>query len=393
MHLPTPSTLDLLIPMACRILVFSILVLFIASAPATARAFETSAREAILIDVSTGTVLFEKDADEPMYPSSMTKMMTMYLVFDALAQGNLALDDTLPVSEEAWRMGGSKMFVEVNTRVPVEDLIRGVVVQSGNDATIVLAEGLAGSEAAFAEKMTDKAHEIGMTSSNFRNASGWPDPEHVTTARDLATLAIRTIEDFPQYYPYYSETSFTFSDIEQSNRNPLLYANMGADGLKTGHTELAGYGLTASAVRDGRRLVLVINGVDSTTARAQEGERILEWGFREFDAYALLDAGETVTDADVWLGDQSTVPLVLADDLHITMSRDARRDMVVKAVYQGPIPAPIAQGTPVATLVIEAPGLQTVELPLLAGQDVGELSMFSRVGAAISYLVFGPAGP
>ena len=379
--------------MVCRILASATLLLALSSLPAAAELAETSAREAILIDASTGTVLFEKNADEPTYPSSMTKMMTMYLVFEALAEGHLALDDTLPVSEEAWRMGGSKMFVEVDTRVSVEDLIQGVVVQSGNDATIVLAEGLAGSEAAFAEKMTEKAHELGMTSSNYRNASGWPDPEHVTTVRDLATIAIRTIEDFPQYYPYYAETSFTYSDIEQSNRNPLLYANMGADGLKTGHTEDAGYGLTASAIRDGRRLVLVINGVESSEVRAREGERLLEWGFRETDAYDLLGAGETVTDAEVWLGDSSTVPLVLADDLKITMSRDGRRDMVATAVYQGPIPAPIVKGMPIATLVIEAPGMPTVEEPLLAGEDVGELSMFSRVGAAISYLVFGPGGP
>ena len=379
--------------MVCRILASAILLLALSSLPVAAELVETSAREAILIDASTGTVLFEKNADEPTYPSSMTKMMTMYLVFEALAEGHLALDDTLPVSEEAWRMGGSKMFVEVDTRVSVEDLIQGVVVQSGNDATIVLAEGLAGSEAAFAEKMTEKAHELGMTSSNYRNASGWPDPEHVTTVRDLATIAIRTIEDFPQYYPYYAETSFTYSDIEQSNRNPLLYANMGADGLKTGHTEDAGYGLTASAIRDGRRLVLVINGVESSDVRAREGERLLEWGFRETDAYDLLGAGETVTDAEVWLGDSSTVPLVLADDLKITMSRDGRRDMVATAVYQGPIPAPIVKGMPIATLVIEAPGMPTVEEPLLAGEDVGELSMFSRVGAAISYLVFGPGGP
>jgi D-alanyl-D-alanine carboxypeptidase (penicillin-binding protein 5/6) len=379
--------------MSCRFLLPLLLLFVVAAAPARAQTIETSAQEAILIDASTGTVLLEKNADEAMYPSSMTKMMTMYLVFEALAEGNLALDDTLPVSEKAWRMGGSKMFVEVDTRVRVEDLIRGVVIQSGNDATIVLAEGLAGSEEAFAEKMTQKAHDLGMTSSNFRNASGWPDPDHYTTARDLAMLAMHTIEDFPQYYPYYAETSFTFSDIEQSNRNPLLYANMGADGLKTGHTEAAGYGLTASAIRDDRRLVLVINGVESSEGRAREGERLLEWGFREFDAYALLDAGETVTEAEVWLGDSSRVPLVLEDDLKITMSRDARREMVVKAVYQGPIPAPIAAGTPVATLVIEAPGLPTVERPLLAGQDVGELSMFSRVGAAISYLVFGPGGP
>lgn len=371
-------------------LIFALGLTAVLSAPA--RAMETSAREAILIDVSTGTVLFQKNADEPMYPSSMTKMMTMYLVFKRLAEGGISVTDTLPVSEHAWRMGGSKMFVEVDTRVAVEDLIRGVVIQSGNDATIVLAEGLSGSEEAFAIEMTDQAHEMGMTNSNYRNASGWPDPDHVTTARDLATLAIHTIEDFPQYYPYYAETSFTYSDIEQSNRNPLLYTNMGADGLKTGHTEAAGYGLTASAIRDGRRLVLVINGVPSSSERATEGERLLEWGFREFDAYALLEAGETVTDAEVWLGDEATVPLVLEDELVITMSREARREMVVKAVYDGPIPAPIAKGTPVAMLVLEAPGMETVEIPLLAGADVGELSMFSRLGAAISFLVFGPAG-
>ena len=373
---------------------FATLVVFFAilAFAVPTRAADTSASEAILIDMSTGTVLFQKNADEMTYPSSMTKMMTMYLVFKHLAEGGLSLDATLPVSERAWRMGGSKMFVEVDTRVGVEDLIRGVVVQSGNDATIVLAEGISGSEEAFAIEMTDQAHEMGMTNSNFRNASGWPDPEHVTTARDLATLAIRTIEDFPDYYPYYKETTFTYSDIEQSNRNPLLYTASGADGLKTGHTEAAGYGLTASAERDGRRLVLVINGVPSSEERAREAERLLEWGFREFDAYALLNAGETVTDAEVWLGDENTVPLVLEEDLIITMSREARRDMAVKAVFEGPIPAPIVKGTPVAMLVLEAPGMETIEVPLLAGADVGELSMFSRLGAAISYLVFGPSG-
>ena len=375
-----------------RVLASLIVVLAAFAALSPARANETSASEAILIDMSTGTVLFQKNADEVTYPSSMTKMMTMYLVFKKLAEGGLSLDATLPVSEKAWRMGGSKMFVEVDTRVMVEDLIRGVVIQSGNDATIVLAEGISGSEEAFAIDMTDQAHEMGMTNSNFRNASGWPDPEHVTTVRDLATLAIRTIEDFPEYYPYYAETTFTFSDIEQSNRNPLLYTASGADGLKTGHTEAAGYGLTASAERDGRRLVLVINGVESSAERAREAERLIEWGFREFDAYALLEAGETVTDAEVWLGDENTVPLVIEEDLVITMSREARREMTAKAVFEGPIPAPIVAGTPIATLVLEAPNMETIDVPLIAGADVGELSMFSRLGAAISYLVFGPSG-
>ena len=369
-------------------LLVACLAAFVVSVPA--RAFETAATEAILVDAETGAVLFEKNADEITFPSSMTKMMTIYIVFEHLADGSLSLDDELPVSEKAWRMQGSKMFVEVGNSVRVEDLIRGVVVQSGNDATVVLAEGLAGSEEAFAREMTEKAHELGMANSEFRNASGWPDPAHHTTARDLATLALRTIEDFPQYYPYYAEEVFTWNEIEQHNRNPLLYNTPGADGLKTGHTEAAGYGLTASAQRDGRRLILVLNGMSSTEERASEGQRLMEYGFREFESYDLFAADETVSEAEVWLGEEDTVPLVLGEPLSLTMSRSARQDMTVKVVYEGPIPAPIAAGQPVARLVIEAPDMPTVERPLLAGTAVPELSMLSRMGAAIGYLVFGP---
>ena len=359
-----------------------------------AHAYETAATQAILIDADTGTVLYEKNADETTFPSSMTKLMTMYLVFAHLADGSLSLDDELPVSEKAWRMQGSKMFVEVGNSVRVEDLIRGVVVQSGNDATVVLAEGLAGSEEAFAVEMTETARALGMTGSEFRNASGWPDPEHVTTARDLAILAQRTIQDFPQYYHYYAEEVFVWHDIEQHNRNPLLYNTPGADGLKTGHTEAAGYGLTASAEREGRRLILVVNGLTSTQERASEGQRLMEYGFREFETYDLFAAGETVTDADVWLGQEDSVPLVLEGPLSLTMSRSARQDMTVTVAYDGPVPAPIAAGQPIARLIVAAPEMKTVELPLLAGQAVPELSMFSRLGAAIGYLVFGaPAAP
>lgn len=371
-----------------------VLLLSVAVLAAPARAYETSAEAAILIDANSGTVLFEKNADDMTYPSSMTKMMTTYIVFSHLADGSISLDDELPVSEKAWRMQGSKMFVEVGTSVRIEDLIRGIVVQSGNDATIVLAEGLAGSEEAFAVEMTEVAHAIGMTNTQFRNASGWPDPEHVTTARDLATLALRTIQDFPQYYPYYSEEVFVWSDIEQHNRNPLLYNTPGADGLKTGHTEAAGFGLTASAERNGRRLVLVLNGLDSAQDRASEGQRLVEYGFREFETYDLFADGETVTDAEVWLGEADTVPLVLDGSLALTMSRSARKDMTVKVLYDGPIPAPIAAGQPVARLVISAPEMVTVERPLLAAEAVSELSMLGRLGASITYLVFGaPAGP
>ncbi len=355
-----------------------------------ARAYETAAAQAILIDADTGAVLFEKNADEVTFPSSMTKLMTMYLVFEHLADGSLSLDDELPVSEKAWRMQGSKMFVEVGNSVRVEDLIRGVIVQSGNDATVVLAEGLAGSEEAFAVEMTETAHELGMTNTEFRNASGWPDPEHVTTVRDLAILAQREIADFPQFYHYYAEEVFVWNDIEQHNRNPLLYNTPGADGLKTGHTEAAGYGLVASAERDGRRLILVINGTASTQERASEGQRLMEYGFREFETYDLFAQDEAVSDAEVWMGEADTVPLVLQEPLSLTMSRSARKEMEVKVVYDGPVPAPIAAGQPIAQLVITAPDMPTVERPLLAAEAVPELSLFSRLGASIGYLVFGP---
>jgi len=371
-----------------RFILAAVIAAAFLSAPA--HAFDTAATEAILLDANTGAVLYEKNADEITYPSSMTKMMTIYLVFERLADGSLSLDDELLVSEKAWRMQGSKMFVEVGKTVPVEDLLRGVVVQSGNDATVVLAEGLSGSEDAFAAEMTRRAHEIGMTASHFRNASGWPDPEHVSTARDLATLALRTVQDFPEYYPYYAEEVFTWHGIEQHNRNPLLYNTPGADGLKTGHTEAAGYGLTASAIRDGRRLVLVLNGMSSTQERANEAQRLIEDGFREFETYNLFAAGESVSEAEVWLGAADAVPLVLSEPLSLTMSRSGRQDMTVKVLYDGPIPAPIAEGQPVARLVIEAPNMPRVERPLLAGAAVPELSMLSRMGAAIGYLVFGP---
>ncbi len=357
------------------------------------QALETLAKQAILLDTVSGAVLFEKNADMLMEPSSMSKIMTVYMVFERLADGSLKLDDTLPVSEKAWRKGGSKMFVKVGTRVSVEDLLRGIIIQSGNDATIVIAEGLAGDEESFAAEMTERAHELGLVSSNFTNASGWPDEGHRVTARDLALLAKRTIENFPRYYGYYSELEFTYNDIRQGNRNPLLYKEMGADGLKTGHTKAAGYGLTASAVRDGRRLILVLNGLESAGARSREAERLIEYGFREFSNYTLFDAGETAGEADVWLGDAATVPLVIEAPLVISLTRKARRKMQVKLVYDGPIPAPIEKGARIATLTVTTPGAESFEVPLVAGAEVGKLGPLSRIGAAIGYMVWGAASP
>ncbi|MEQ8357233.1 MAG: D-alanyl-D-alanine carboxypeptidase family protein [Kiloniellaceae bacterium] len=359
------------------------------SLPASSAPIETLAEEAFLVDFDTGAVLLDKNADTRMPPSSMSKLMTAYMVFERLDDGRLSLDDKLTVSEKAWRKGGSKMFVKVGNQVRVEDLLRGVIVQSGNDACIVLAEGLAGSEEAFAEQMTVRGREIGLTGSNFTNATGWPDEDHYVTARDLAILAKRIILDYPQYYHYYAEKEFTWNDIRQGNRNPLLYMDIGADGLKTGHTEEAGFGLTASAVQNGRRLILVVNGLPSIKARADESERLMSWGFREFNNYALFKAGDTVDDAPVWLGAEDSVPLVVADDMTVTLPRNERNGMKVSVVYESPIPAPIPAGQEIAKLRVSWPGGVPVEVPLTAGSDVEQLGPFGRIAASIKFLLLG----
>jgi len=352
---------------------------------------ETAAKQMIMVDYKTGAVLAEKNADEIMPPSSMSKIMTMYVVFDHLKQGRLSLDSDIPVSEKAWRKQGSKMFVELNSRVKVEDLIRGVVVQSGNDACIALAEALYGSEEKFSEELTRRGKLMGLKNTNFTNSTGWPDDRHVTTARDLAILAKRMIADFPDYYRYYSELEYTYNDIKQGNRNPLLYKNLGADGLKTGHTEAAGYGLTASVKRDNRRLILVVNGLKSMRERAAETERLIEWGFREYENVALFKAGQPVEKAEIWLGHDKTVPMVVNDDVEVTLLRRARRDMKATVIYEKPVAAPVAAGQEIGKLRVTAPNMQSIEVPLVAQQSVERLGFLSRIGAAAQYLVFGAA--
>jgi len=353
---------------------------------------ETSAREAVMIDVATGTVLLAKNADQRTPPSSMSKLMTVYMVFDKLKRGDLQMSDELPVSPKAWRMQGSKMFVMVNSQVKVEDLLRGVIIQSGNDATVVLAEGLAGSEEAFAEQMTRKAKELGMTGSQFKNASGWPEDGHYMTVRDIATLSQHIIKDFPQYYPIYREKEFTYNKIKQGNRNPLLYDQTGADGLKTGHTEAAGYGLAASVERNGRRLILVVNGLGSMQNRADETRRLMEWGFREFENYKPFRAGETVAEADVWLGSQKTVPLIVDQDVVATLPRRVRDNAKITLRYNGPLAAPIARGATVGKITIESPDAETIEVPVKAAATVDRLGFMGRMSAAVSYLLWGTAG-
>lgn len=359
-----------------------------------AAAFETKATYAVLMDGETGAVLFEKEGDALMAPASMTKLMTMTLLFEALKEGRLTLTDKFTISENAWRRGGaasgsSTMFAEVNSRIAIEDLIRGVIVQSGNDACIAIAEGLSGSEEAFAEEMTRRAHELGLERATFRNSTGWPDPAHRMTARDLALLARHHIYDLGEYYHYYSESDFTWNGITQSNRNPLLYLGIDVDGLKTGHTNESGYGLVASAERDGRRLILVINGLGSEKERAEEGERLLQWGFREFQAYDLYAAGAVVENAPVWQGVYDLVPLVVAEEVKLILTRAARRDMSVTVNFDGPIPAPIVAGQEVGTLTVSAPDTPTRSFAVYSGANVEQIGLFGRAVSSLIQIIEG----
>ena len=377
---------------ATAIMFFAAIVLM----PGASRAIEIAAREYILIDFKTGTVLHAQNPDERMPPSSMSKLMTAYMVFDALKAGRISLDDEMTASENAWKIGGaasggSTMFLNPGDKVKIEDLLRGMIIQSGNDACIVLAENLGGSEGTFAEQMTAKAKEIGLTGSHFVNATGLPHPDHYMTPRDLTILARHIISDFPEYYSLYSETSFTYNGISQGNRNPLLYkVGSGADGLKTGHTDAAGYGLTASAIRNGRRLLLAANGMVSIKARDEETSKLMDWGFREFTNRNLFKAGDKITDAEIWLGGKASIPLIIQQDVVFTLPRAAAQSVTVKAVYDGPLPAPVEQGAQVGKLLIEAKGVDPISVPLIAGEGADRLGFFGRLKAAASYIFLGP---
>lgn len=349
---------------------------------------DTAARWAYIQDFDTGASLLEKGADEEVPPSSMTKLMTMYIVYDRLKQGRMKLEDELPVTERAWRMGGSKMFVQVGSTVKVEDLIRGVIVQSGNDACIVFAEAISGSEEQFAELMNEKAKQIGLTHSHFRNSTGWPDPEQKMSVRDIATLAGRIIREFPEFYHYDSEKTFKYNGIEQGNRNPMVQKGT-ADGLKTGHTEAGGYGVVASSIRSGRRLVMVLNGMASMRERAEESERLMDWAFANFEDVTLFTAGDVIERVPVWLGTAPTVPLVSGRSLVVTMPRNWRQRASVKVAFDTPIKAPVAKGDVLGKLTVAGQGVPAMDVPLLAGADVPKLSLPGRAMAVLSHYVTG----
>src|SRR5579863_1147230 len=350
---------------------------------------DTEAKHALIIEAETGAVLLDKGADERMPPASMSKVMTAYVVFGMLKEGRVKLTDELPVSEAAWRTGGSKMFVPLGGHITIDNLLQGMIVQSGNDACVVLAEGLAGSQGAFVDLMNQKAKEIGLTGSHFADVDGLPDPDHYSTARDLVTLALRTINDFPEYYHYYSEKDYGFNNINQGNRNPLLYKDLGADGLKTGHTEESGYSLLASLHRDNRRVVLLLSGLPTMKARAQEGERLAEWAFREFNDYQLFTAGEKVDDAEVWLGTEAKVPLTVDKDVVVTLPRKSRKDMKVTVAYDSPVSAPITKGQQIGKVTVTAPDVPPIEVPLRAAAGVDRMGAFGRMAMVAAHLIWG----
>ena len=357
----------------------------------TARAatFETPATQAILIDAATRTVLFEKNSQEHMPTSSMSKVMTMYVVFDAIKNGRLKLDDQVVISERAWRMQGSKMFVGVGKAVKVEDLIRGVIIQSGNDAAVALAEAVGGSEEQFATLMNNIAKKLGMNGSNFMNASGWPDPEHYSTAYDLSLLTYRLINDFPEFYKYYSEPSFTYNGITQGNRNPLLYKGIGADGVKTGHTDVAGYGLIGSTNKDGRRLIMVFNGLSSMQARADESTKLMVWGMQTFGLWPLYKPNDKVTEIAVWQGQVSAVPVTVAEPVSALYETADKSALKVTLNYNEPLPTPIVKGAQVGTMTVAYKAFPARTYKLIAAGDVPPMGIVGRFWSNVKLRLFG----
>ena len=358
------------------------------------QALETTARNAVLMDYDTGQILFAKDHQKMVPPASMSKLMTIYIIFSKLKDGSLSLDDTFTVSENAWRKGGaasggSTMFLNIGENVRVEDLIKGIIIQSGNDACIVAAENLAGSEEDFAVEMNKMARKIGLKNSSFANSTGLPDPNHKMSVEDLALLARRIIKEFPGYYYLFSQKTFTHNNITQGNRNPLLYSMPGADGLKTGHTEEAGFSLTASVKRGDRRLIEVMTGTKSNKERSEESGKIMNYGFREFDNYDVLEQGQKVADIPVWFGEQKEVGLVVAENLKLTMKKNKAANVKMTAVYDKPVKAPIKKGDKLGVVKIEIPGQPDVEVPLLADRDVAKLGLFGKISENLKYLLLG----
>jgi len=357
----------------------------------------TSAPQAMLIEADSGSILYERDADKLIYPASLAKLMTAEYVFNEVKQGRLKLDDEFIISEDAWRRGGapsrtSSMFAPIHSKVRVEDLLRSVIIQSGNDASIALAEGIAGNERTFADRMTKRAREIGLVHSTFMNATGLPDPDQKVTVRELAKLARHIIHTYPEFYKIYGEPEFTWNKIRQYNRNPLLKVDIGADGLKTGYTKESGYGLVGSAVQNGLRLIVVVAGLDTANERANEGRKLLEWGFRSFQSRLLFAEGQAIGDAKVYGGDRGRVPLIPVKAVRIMLPRNANDKIIARIVYTGPVPAPVKKGQEIGRLKVWRNDAVALEMPLYAGADIGTGNLPQRAFDAATEMVISVFG-
>ncbi len=380
-------------------LIASLTLLLVLATPG--QAFDTRAQAAFVTDMTTGTVLLSKNADQPLPPASMSKLMTLYVTFEAIREGRLSMSEKLPVSQHAMNYGGSTMFLDTTDRVTVEDLVRGIIVLSGNDACAVLAEALSpdGTEAGFARFMTRRAQQMGMTNSVFKNSNGWPEAGHDMSMRDLALLARKLIEEFPEFYPMFAETTFEFdgrAPQNTQNRNPLLRLGIGADGLKTGHTQEAGYGLVGSAKQGDRRVIFVVTGLETARARAEESEQIVNWAFRQFAEQTVLTAGTEVARADVWMGDATSVGLTPAKDISMLVPVLGANELAAEVVYNGPLRAPFAKGDELAELVLKPAELPEMRVPLVAAQDVAAGGFAVRLrtvsGLLLARLRQGPEG-
>lgn len=371
--------------------IFLILIIFNVFIYNSAYAINTTAEQAIVYDYETKTVIFEKNSKELVSPSSMSKIMTIYYLFKKLKDGEIELTDEFKVSKKAWKKGGSKMFVNVGSLVKVEDLIRGIIVQSGNDACIVVAEAISGSEDLFAEELNLLGQEIGLKNSNFTNSTGWPDPEHLMTVEDLLTLTIRTIEDFPEFYHYYAEKEFTFSDIKQNNRNPLLYSNIESDGLKTGHTSLGGYGIVASVKKKDRRLILVLNGLKSSKARAKESERLSKIATNKYFNYLITEKDKIVKNLNVWGGKKKYIGAVSDKKVIVTIPKTLKNNLKIVIKHKLPLVAPLYKDKPIAELIVKKKNSNTLlsKFDLYPSEDVKKSSFLSKIYYNFKYLIFG----
>ncbi len=367
--------------------IFVLIVFIFLNLPAFA--IDTKATQAIVYDYNTQEIIFEKHSNKLTIPASMTKIMTVYAVFDRILNTSLSIDDKCTVSSKAFRMGGSRMFLERDIKVTIDDLLRGIIIQSGNDASVAIAECLSGTEDDFALLMNSYSDSLGLKNTNFVNSSGWPDDNHYSTVKDILILSEALIRNFPDFYSYFIEKEFTYNGIRQLNRNVLLKRVDGSDGLKTGFTRNGGWGISASTIREGRRIIVVINGTNSSRSRALESENLINWAFRETTQKKLLEKNQIIKEIDMWLGSKPTINLVIEEDVITTLSYDQLKTIKSVIEYEKPISAPIKAGEILGKMTIEIYGKQNIEVPLIAENNVNRINPLLRIFAAIKYLIFG----